>query len=72
MMQPCVYMLASAPNGVLYIGVTSNLHQRMAQHDQSLLDGFTKRYSIKHLVYYEFFATMPEAIQRDLRWSMKS
>ncbi len=67
MKRPCVYILASAPNGVLYIGVTSDLHQRMAQHEQGLIDGFTKKYGVKQLVYYEFFESMPQAIQREKR-----
>ena len=65
MKHPCVYILASAPDGVLYIGVTSNIVQRMCQHDQSLIEGFTKKYSIKQLVYYESLETMPAAIQRE-------
>jgi len=47
---PCVYILASKPNGTLYIGVTSTLHQRMAQHDQGLITGFTKTHNVKLLV----------------------
>ena len=62
---PCVYILASAPNGILYVGVTSDPHLRMAQHDQGLVGGFTKQYGVKQLVYYEFFQTMPEAISRE-------
>jgi putative endonuclease len=65
--RPCVYILARAPDGVLYIGVTSDLHGRMVQHDQGLIEGFTKKYDIKFLVYYEFFETMPLAIQREKR-----
>ena len=64
---PCVYILASAPNGILYIGVTGDLHHRMAQHEQGLIDGFTKKYGVKRLVYYEFYETMPEAIAREKR-----
>ena len=64
---PCVYILASAPNGILYIGVTSDIYLRMSQHDQGLIEGFTKKYGIKRLVYCEFFETMPEAIQREKR-----
>ena len=60
-------MLASASNGVLYIGVTSDLAARMSQHDQGLIEGFTKKYGVKMLVYYEFFETMPDAIQREKR-----
>ncbi len=62
---PCVYMLASKPYGTLYIGVTSDLHQRMAQHSQGLIEGFSKKYGLKTLVYYEMHATMPEAIVRE-------
>ncbi len=65
--RPCVYILASGPDGVLYIGVTSDLHRRMAEHDQGLLEGFTKNYGVKTLIYYELFETMPEAIQREKR-----
>ena len=64
-MHPCVYILSSKPSGVLYIGVTSNLEKRMVEHDQGLIEGFTKRYGTKTLVYYEMLATMPEAIQRE-------
>ncbi len=51
-MHPCVYILSSKPSGVLYIGVTSNLEKRMVEHDQGLIEGFTKRYGTKTLVYY--------------------
>src|SRR5262249_5522583 len=64
-LHPCVYILASKRNGVLYIGVTSALGDRMAQHTQGLIEGFTKRYDVKLLVYYEFHETMPQAIQRE-------
>ena len=67
MKHPCVYILASGPNGILYVGVTSSLAQRMAQHDQGLIEGFTKKHNIKFLVYYEYFNTMPEAILREKR-----
>jgi predicted GIY-YIG superfamily endonuclease len=50
---------------VLYIGVTSDLERRMAQHDQGLIEGFTKRYGVKLLVYYEFHQSMIEAIRRE-------
>lgn len=65
MKEPCVYILASKPNGVLYVGVTGDLHGRMAEHDQQLRDGFTKRYNVKRLVYYEFYETFDEAIRRE-------
>ncbi len=64
---PCVYLLASQRNGVLYTGVTSDLHSRMAQHVDGTFGGFTKRYNVKMLVYYEMHETMPEAIAREKR-----
>ncbi len=65
MKEPCVYIAASKPNGVLYVGVTSNLEDRMADHDQALMAGFTKRYGVKRLVYYEFHESMNDAIWRE-------
>lgn len=62
---PCVYILASRRNGTLYIGVTSDLHQRMAEHKQGLIEGFTKTYGVKLLVYYETHPTMDAAIVRE-------
>jgi putative endonuclease len=62
---PCVYILASKRDGVLYIGVTSALHKRMAEHAQGLIPGFTLRYGVKQLVYYEHHATMDDAIRRE-------
>ena len=59
------YMLASRRNGTLYIGVTSDLHQRMAEHKQGLIEGFTKKYGVKLLVYYETYPTMEAAIRRE-------
>jgi putative endonuclease len=67
MKSPCVYILASKPDGVLYIGVTSDLAGRMAQHDQGLIAGFTRRYGVKRLVYYEFHETMDAAIRCEKR-----
>lgn len=64
-MQPCVYILASKKNGTLYVGVTSDLIKRVWQHKNDLLDGFTKKYSVHHLVYYELHATMASAISRE-------
>jgi len=63
--QPCVYFLASAPNGVLYVGVTSDLSSRVSVHKQDLRDGFTKRYRVHRLVYYEMHETMDAAIRRE-------
>jgi putative endonuclease len=64
---PCVYILASAPNGVLYVGVTSDLHGRMCEHRQGLHEGFTKTYGVRQLVYYEMHETMAAAILRESR-----
>ncbi len=67
MKSPCVYILASKPNGVLYVGVTSDLEGRMAEHAQCLIAGFTQRYGVKWLVYYEFYESMELAIRREKR-----
>jgi putative endonuclease len=63
--QPCVYILASRKNGTLYVGVTSNIAERAWQHREGVLPGFTKRYGVKRLVYFEFHATMEAAIRRE-------
>lgn len=60
--QPCVYMLSSQRNGTLYIGVTSDLIKRVYQHRMEILDGFTKRYAIHTLVWYEVLEMMESAI----------
>jgi putative endonuclease len=65
MKQPAVYMLASARNGTLYVGVTSNLASRIEAHRSSAVDGFTKKYSVHLLVYFELHSDMYEAIQRE-------
>jgi len=65
MKEPCVYIAASKRDGVLYIGVTGDLHDRMAIHDQALVDGSTKRYGVKSLLYYEFHNTFEAAIRRE-------
>jgi putative endonuclease len=62
---PCVYILASARNGTLYIGVTSDLFQRITLHKQDLIEGFTKKYGVHRLVYYEMHPTMEAAIRRE-------
>lgn len=63
--QPVVYMLASKRNGTLYIGVTSNLPQRIVQHREEIVDGFSKKYGIKMLVYFEMCDDMVSAITRE-------
>jgi len=63
--QPAVYMLASQRNGTLYIGVTSNLIARIGQHREHVVDGFSKRYDVTLLVWYEFHGDMASAIRRE-------
>ncbi len=65
MKQPCVYILASRYHGTLYVGVTSDLVQRVWQHKNDSADGFTKRYRIHDLVWYEVHDTMNSAIARE-------
>ena len=63
--QPCVYILASAYNGTLYIGVTSDLLARLVQHRDGITAGFTPRYEVNRLVYFEVAETMEAAIARE-------
>ena len=65
MKQPFVYILASRRNGTLYIGVTANLAERVWRHRSGLSDGFTKKYGVHTLVWYEAHATMESAIARE-------
>src|SRR5688572_33178724 len=62
---PCVYILANGRYGALYIGVTSNLLQRLVQHREGLLPGFTSRYKVHRLVHFEMFGDMERAIARE-------
>jgi putative endonuclease len=63
--QPCVYILASRRNGTLYAGVTSDLIKRVWEHKNHLVEGFTKRYGVDRLVWYEPHETMDSAIRRE-------
>jgi putative endonuclease len=63
--QPCVYLLASTRNGTLYAGVTSNLVKRAWEHKQHIVEGFTKKYRVDRLVWYEVHETMASAICRE-------
>ena len=63
--QPAVYILASKRNGTLYIGVTSDLQKRVWQHKNNALEGFTKRYGVHNLVYYELYGDMLTAVSRE-------
>ena len=60
-----VYILASKPNGTLYVGVTNNLARRLLEHKAKLLPGFTRRYEVDQLVYFEAFETILEARARE-------
>ena len=62
---PCVYLLASRRNGTLYLGVTSALIRRVWEHKNDLAAGFTKRYQVHTLVWYEVHDTMESAISRE-------
>ena len=64
-MQPCVYILASKRNGTLYVGVTSNLAKRVWEHREQLVEGFTRKYGVHELVYYEIHDDMISAITRE-------
>ncbi len=60
-----VYILASRRNGTLYIGVTNNLARRTYEHRENLVEGFTKKYEVHRLVYFEEHADIRAAIQRE-------
>ena len=65
--QPCVYILASGRNGTLYIGVTANLIGRLMQHRAGRFAGFTSRYGVLRLVWYDAADTMEAAISVEKR-----
>jgi putative endonuclease len=70
----CVYIMASQRNGTLYVGVTSDLSRRAYEHREGLIKGFTTRYGVTMLVWYERFPTVDEAItfeKRLKRWRRK-
>ncbi|MFC3713149.1 GIY-YIG nuclease family protein [Sphingoaurantiacus capsulatus] len=60
-----VYILASERNGTLYIGVTNDLARRVGEHREGLVEGFTRRYAVKRLVYIESFERIEDAIARE-------
>jgi putative endonuclease len=62
---PCVYILASRRNGTLYIGVTSDLLRRVQEHKDGAVSGFTRKYQVHHLVWFEVHETMQSAIGRE-------
>jgi len=63
--QPAIYILASKSNGTIYIGVTSNLVKRVWEHKNNKVEGFTRRYNVHILVWYELHGTMESAISRE-------
>ena len=65
MKQPTVYIVANQRNGTLYVGVTSDLVKRIYEHKEGIIDGFTKKYGCKLLVFYELHDTMESAISRE-------
>jgi len=72
--QPAVYILASERNGTLYIGVTSAVVQRIWQHRNDAAEGFSKKYRVHALVYFELHTTMAQAILREKqlkKWERK-
>ncbi len=69
-----VYILASKKNGTLYIGVTNDLLKRGYQHKNNLVEGFTQKYDVHNLVYYEIFKNIHDAITREKnmkKWKRK-
>ena len=60
-----VYILASRRNGTLYVGVTNDLVRRTYEHREGLAEGFTRKYGVKRLVYFERFDDIRDAIQRE-------
>jgi putative endonuclease len=65
MERPYVYLLASGRNGTLYVGVTSGLTNRLSLHREDAIGGFTQRYGVHRLVWFEEFEDMPTAIRRE-------
>ncbi|MBI5620943.1 GIY-YIG nuclease family protein [Candidatus Gottesmanbacteria bacterium] len=65
-----IYILTNKPNGTLYIGVTNNLIKRIWQHKNNQAEGFTKRYGVHTLVYFEQYSNINEALLREkqLKW----
>ena len=62
--QPAIYLLTNKPNGTIYVGVTSNLPQRIWQHKNKIMKGFSYKYNLTNLVYFELYNDMYEAITR--------
>lgn len=60
-----IYLLSNNPNTVIYTGVTSNLQKRIYEHKEKLVEGFTKKYNVVKLVYFEEFGNIKNAIERE-------
>ena len=60
-----IYIMTNRPNGILYVGVTTNLARRVWEHREGVAEGFTKRYGLKRLVYFEWHDTLGAAKQRE-------
>ena len=71
-MSPAVYILCNRHRSVLYVGVTNNLRRRVHEHKQKMSQGFTAKYNVDQLVYYEFHETMMDAITREKMIKKKS
>ncbi|MDP3981926.1 MAG: GIY-YIG nuclease family protein [Chlamydiota bacterium] len=65
MKQFYLYIMASKPNGTLYVGITNNLVRRVYEHKHDMIDGFTKKYQVHQLVCYECYPSSVEAISRE-------
>jgi putative endonuclease len=63
--QPAIYLLTNKPHGTLYTGVTSNLVKRIGEHKNKVIRGYSARYNLTRLVYFELFDEMCEAISRE-------
>jgi len=61
----CIYLLANRKNGTIYVGVSGNLSKRMLEHKNGTNEGFSKKYSLKKLVYFESFEVVENAIKRE-------
>lgn len=74
MQKPCVYIISNSSHTTLYIGVTSDIEQRMVQHRNREFGGFSARYNLTQLLYFEELGSMTEAITREKQlksWSRK-
>jgi putative endonuclease len=60
-----IYILSSKKNGTLYIGVTGDLPKRISEHKEALIPGFTQKYGVKNLVYFEDYTDIRDAITRE-------